>query len=300
MLIDVHTHFYHSASPRADWAERNASRLRAGERIGITHHVASILGSWGRTSPVYFPSPEDATAGNDALLELQRQHPERIRGYACVNPNYTEHALAEIARCLQAGMIGIKLAASRRASDPLLDPVCQAARTHRAPVLQHVWQHRRQDWPGQEASDAAELGALARRHGEVAFILAHIGGGGDWLHSLHAVRKLPNVFVDLSGSGVDGGMLEACLDAVGVERLLWGSDITMDTGWAKLRYLERLLPADQLERVRWRNAAAIFPRGSFGDRDAAAGRPAPAPAVRSGAGARKTKPVRPGRKRRNA
>ncbi len=53
-------------------------------------------------------------------------------------------------------------------------------------------------------------------------------------------------------------MLEACLDAVGHQRLLWGADITLDTGWAKLRYLERLLPPDQLERIRWRNAAGIF------------------------------------------
>jgi len=49
-----------------------------------------------------------------------------------------------------------------------------------------------------------------------------------------------------------------------VERMLWGADITLDTGWAKLRYLERLLKPDQLERIRWRNAAGIFPAGSFG------------------------------------
>ena len=55
------------------------------------------------------------------------------------------------------------------------------------------------------------------------------------------LRGLPNVYVDLSGSGVDGGMLEACLEAVGVERLLWGCDLTIETGWAKLRYLEHLL-----------------------------------------------------------
>jgi predicted TIM-barrel fold metal-dependent hydrolase len=80
---------------------------------------------------------------------------------------------------------------------------------------------------------------------------------------LAAVRHLSNVYVDLSGSGVDGGMLEACLDAVGVERLLWGCDLTIETGWAKLRYLEHLLaPADR-ERVRWRNAAGIFPPGAF-------------------------------------
>src|SRR6267154_3654656 len=208
MLIDVHAHFYHAATPRADWRERNASRLGAGRKIGVTIHVASILGSWGRTSPIYFPSPQDVEAGNTALLALQRDHPDLIRGYVTVNPNYTSHARAEIARCLSAGMIGIKLAASRRADDPLLDPVCTLAREHRVPVLQHIWQHRRRDWPGQEASDAVELCTLAHRHPDVSFILAHIGGGGDWLHSLHAVGggDVPNVYVDTSGSGVDGGV----------------------------------------------------------------------------------------------
>ncbi len=263
MLIDVHAHFLHDRTPRADWDARNASRLRAGERVGITVHVASILGSWGATSPTYFPSPADLRYGNDRLLALQREHPSRIRGYAAVNPNYTESALAEIARCLDAGMIGIKLAASRRADDPLLDPICRVAAARGVPVLQHVWQHRRRDYPGQEASDAHELGALAARHPDVAFLLAHIGGGGDWLHSLPAIRPLANVYVDLSGSGVDGGMLEACIDAVGVGRLLWGCDLTIETGWAKLRYLEHLLPAEEQERVRWRNAAGIFPSGAF-------------------------------------
>ena len=265
MLIDVHAHFYHQRTPRADWRERNASRLSAGDKIGISIHVASILGSFGFTSPTYFPSPRDVTAGNDALLALQRAHPDRIRGYVCVNPNYTAHARAEIMRCLDAGMIGIKLAASRRADDPLLDPIGVLARERGVPVLQHIWQHRRRDWPGQEASDAVELCALARRHPDVPFILAHIGGGGDWLHSLHAVGggDVPNVYVDLSGSGVDGGMLEACLESVGASRLLWGSDITMDTGWAKLRYLESFLGKEELAMVRWKNAARIFPPGAF-------------------------------------
>src|SRR5438045_390697 len=263
MLVDVHAHFYHPQTPRADWRERNASRLAAGARIGVSVHVASILGSWGLTSPIYFPSPRDVTAGNDALLALQREHPGKIRGYACVNPNYGAHARAEIIRCLDAGMVGVKLAASRRADDALVDPIAALAGERRVPILQHIWQHRRRDWPGQEASDATELGTLARRHPDVAFILAHIGGGGDWQHSLHAVRDVANVYVDLSGSGVDGGMLEACLASVGVDRLLWGSDITMDTGWAKLRYLEALLSPQDAELVRWKNGARVFPPDAF-------------------------------------
>ena len=58
-------------------------------------------------------------------------------------------------------------------------------------------------------------------------------------------------------------MLEACLESVGAKRLLWGTDLTMDTGWAKLRYLEVLLTKEELALVRWKNAAEIFPAGAF-------------------------------------
>src|SRR5207245_9389850 len=120
IAIAVHAHFYHAGAARAEWPERNASRLAAGRKIGVTIHVASILGSWGRTSPIYFPSPRDVQAGNTALLALGREHPDVIRGYVTVNPNYTSHARAEIVRCLDAGLGGTKLAPSRRATAPRL------------------------------------------------------------------------------------------------------------------------------------------------------------------------------------
>ena len=221
-LIDVHAHFLHAGTGRSDWDAPNAARFRAGERIGISVHVASTLGSWGFTSPIYFPSPADVTAGNTAMLALQKREGDRVRIYAAVNPNDTEHAIAEIERCVAGGAVGVKLAASRRADDPLLDPVCELAAEHGLPILHHIWQHRRREWPGQEASDGLELGRLAERHPSVSFILAHIGGGGDYAHTYQAVAELPNVYLDLSGSGVDRGMLDGALDAVGPQRLLWG------------------------------------------------------------------------------
>jgi predicted TIM-barrel fold metal-dependent hydrolase len=263
MLVDVHAHFYHDRSGRADWRELNAGRLAAGDRIGITCHVASVLGSWGHTSPTYSPSAPDVSFGNQQLRLLAAGLGGRVRGYVMVNPNYTDHALREIECGVAEGMIGVKLAASRRADDPLLDPVCQAAQRWGLPVLHHIWQHRRREWPGQEASDGVELCRLAARHPGVNFILAHIGGGGDWLHTLRAAKEHPNVLLDLSGSGVDGGMLDLALRAVGIERLLWGADVTLCTGWAKLRYLERLLPRPEFEQVAGKNAARIFPPGSF-------------------------------------
>lgn len=263
-LIDAHAHFYHAAAGRADWADVNAARFRAGDRIGITYHVASVLGSYGFSSPTYFPSPDDVTAGNDAMLEICAREPDRVRMFVTVNPNYTTHALEEIDRCVARGAIGVKLLASRRADDPLLDPIAEVAGARGLPVLHHIWQHRRREWPSQEISDGADLARLAARHPNTSFILAHIGGGGDYMHTFPAVRDHRNIYPDLSGSGVDRGMLDAAVAALGASRLLWGCDLTMETGLAKLRALDAIdLSADERSAIRWKNAARIFPPGSF-------------------------------------
>jgi len=259
-LVDVHAHFLHRACGRADWEARNAARLRAGTRIGISVHVASMLGTFGFTSPTYFPSPGDVTLGNTEMLALQEREPERVRSYVTVNPNHTAHALEEMARCAERGAVGLKLAASRRADDPLLDPLAADAGRRGWPILHHIWQHRTREWPAQEISDGVDLGRLARRHPGVSFILAHIGGGGDYRHTFAAVEDIPNVYLDLSGSGVDRGMLDDAIRAVSVERLLWGSDITMETGLAKLRALAAAgVTPEGMAHIRWRNAAHVFP-----------------------------------------
>ncbi len=265
MLIDIHAHFYTESSGRSDWQEVNEARLAAGRRIGVTTHVASILGTWGARSPTYFPSSDDVTHANERMVALAKEHGD-VLGYCVVNPNYTDHALREIDHRVAQGMVGVKLAASRRAVDELLDPIAALAGEHGLPILHHVWHFRRRDWPGQEASDALELTALAERHPATQFIMAHLGGGGDWAHSLRVVSEVPNVWVDLSGSGVDVDMLDAAVTAVGPGRLLWGGDVTLDTGWAKLRFLESLgLPAAELSAVKCENARKIFPNGVFDD-----------------------------------
>src|SRR5688500_17605545 len=263
-LIDVHAHFMHAGCGRAHWRDVNDARLIAGDRIGITVHIASVLGSWGHTSPIYFPSPADVSVGNDAMLSLQASERGRVRAYVTVNPNDAAHAAAEIERCARAGAVGVKLAASRRADDPLVDAIAGLAAERRFPILHHIWQHRRHDWPGQEASDGVELGRLAARHPDVAFILAHIGGGGDYAHTFPAVRDLPNIYLDLSGSGVDRGMLDDALAAVGPSRLLWGCDLTLVTARAAPPALAILgLAAHQLVGICWRHAPRIFPPGSL-------------------------------------
>ena len=264
-LIDPHAHFVTPATNRIDWARYNASRLEDGERIGIRCHVASILGSWGHASPTYFSSPDDQTHANDFMLDLATAEAVRVKAYVAVNPNFTAHALAEIERAMARGAVGIKLAAGRRTTDfARLDDICAAAAHFGVPVLQHIWQHRRREWPNQEASDGAELAQLAVRHPRVTFLLAHIGGGGDWAHTFPAVLDVPNIVMDLSGSGIDRGMIDEALRWMGAQRLLWACDLTLCTGLTKLRALAYTgASPEEITDMRWRNAVRSFPAGTF-------------------------------------
>ena len=143
-VIDVHAHFHTPYTNRGDWQRYNASRLDAGDRIGVVCHVASVLGSWGATSPTYFASPDDQTRANDWMLDFADEQAPRVKAWVAVNPNYTAHALAEIERGIARGAIGIKLAAGRRADDALLDDIAAAAEDDEPPPPAHpVWRHKR-------------------------------------------------------------------------------------------------------------------------------------------------------------
>ncbi len=263
-LIDVHAHFHTPFTNRADWERYNTSRRAAGARMGVRTHVASVLGSWGHTSPTYFASPADQTRANRWMLDYADECGPSVRAYVAVNPNFTDHALREIVTGMTRGAIGIKLAAARRADDVLLDEIAAAADAFGAPILHHVWQHRRRDWPNQDASDGLDLARLAARHPKATFLLAHIGGGGDWAHTFPAVREYPNIVMDLSGSGIDRGMIDEALAAIGASRLLWAADLTLCTGLTKLRALLYTgASANDIAAMRWRNAVRIFPRGAF-------------------------------------
>ncbi len=263
-LIDPHAHFHTPFTNRTDWTQYNASRLAAGDRIGVHCHIASVLGSWGHTSPTYFSSPADQTTANNWMFDYADADPKRVAAYVAVNPNFNRHAISEINRGAARGCVGVKLAAARRADDALLTDVAEIAAHFQLPVLQHIWQHRRRDWPNQDASDALDLARLAARQPRTTFLLAHLGGGGDWAHTLPAVKDIPNIVMDLSGSGIDRGMIDEALHWVGASRLLWAADLTLCTGLTKLRALQHTdASPDDIEDMRWRNAVRIFPRLVF-------------------------------------
>jgi predicted TIM-barrel fold metal-dependent hydrolase len=256
MLVDIHGNFYPPGNNSSRSQSLNHPYLSAARRVGITHIVGIVMGSWGSSSHTYAPSLEDMRSGNRFLLKLIEENKGFIFGYAYINPAYGDKALEELDFCLKQGMIGMKLGASVRCTSVLLEPLLRKCIDHDIPVLHHILQRRSVEYPDVVLSDAADLAQLARKFPEARIIQAHIAGGGDWQFGLRAAADTPNIWVDISGSGSDAGMVEFALKTVGEDRLLFGTDLTLDTAIARLETLKRA--GANIEKIYFLNAQKVF------------------------------------------
>ena len=255
MMIDAHSHI-----PGFGLAEGRSliCLIESMDRLGIDRACVSLPIVRG------IPSPAEVCEANQRVLDAVTQFPKRLVGYCFVNPGYQRESLAEIGRCVgNHGMIGIKLYTQYRCDDPVVFPVVERAIAWRIPLLLHVSNHTalvRGTAPAEQGtpSHAGNVARLACRYPEADIIEAHIGGGGDWEWAIKTLRASPNVYLDTSGSMVDDGMIDLAALELGVERLLFATDLSMEAGVAKIRAAD--LTEAQRERVFWQNTEEILSR----------------------------------------
>ncbi|MGI6082868.1 MAG: amidohydrolase family protein [Limnochordia bacterium] len=198
--------------------------VEAGEMLGIMEYWCS------RPMTARYGSLEEVRAGNDAVLAAMRRYPQRIRGLCFVVPGYFREACAEIERCLDAGMIGVKLYHQYKINDPAVWPVIELCTERQIPILMHAGCLTDPQVKAEQPrlSHGGDFAEVSQRYPDTLFIMAHIGGGGDWEWTLRALRdSSPNVYVDVSGSNLDDGQVEFAVAELGAERILFGTDGTM-------------------------------------------------------------------------
>ena len=129
-VIDIHTHMGRTAAFPIYGADAD-SMVRQMDRVGVASiccaHQAALSA--------------EVVYGNDQVLEGMRSHPERIRGYASVYPRTPETGIDEAKRCLDAGMIGIKMHNVNTIpyDSPLYASIWELADDEELPVLLHTW-----------------------------------------------------------------------------------------------------------------------------------------------------------------
>jgi uncharacterized protein len=252
MIIDVHVHPYLYAK---DDFERI---LHEADKFDAQLWLFSLMPRDARPPAHWMPTAEYCRQANDDVIELMRQFPQRVEGFAYVNPLLREVALKELDRCVQDhGMVGMKLWIAARCSDPLVDPLIERCARYGIPTLQHTWLKQQGNLPGE--STPMDFAVLARRHPNATLIMAH--AGGDWEVGLRCARHLENVYVDISGGEANSGWIERAVDLVGADRILFGSDLPIRTLSSQLaKVLGARISDDAKDKILYQNAAGILQR----------------------------------------
>ena len=185
--------------------------------IGIDLFLCSNIGPF-----LPHPGLDEVAEMNAVLAGELRRHPDRLRGYCYVNPRFGRASLDDLRRNVEdRGMIGIKLWIATLADDPLTDPILEYAAEHRLIVLAHAWRKTVGRFPYESTAD--NIAAAARRHPEVRFLMAHLGGQPE--SAVNTVRACPNVAVDTSGTIIGAGEVALAVQRLGADRVVFGSDL---------------------------------------------------------------------------
>jgi predicted TIM-barrel fold metal-dependent hydrolase len=67
-----------------------------------------------------------------------------------------------------------------------------------------------------------EVAETARRYPEARIVMAHIAG--DYIMGVWAIRDVPNVWTDISGTYCEAGMVGTAVRELGAARVVFGSD----------------------------------------------------------------------------
>ncbi|MCK4909271.1 MAG: amidohydrolase [Planctomycetes bacterium] len=171
-----------------------------------------------------------APFGNDIVARMISDYPKRFIGYARVNANYPGIMRSELIRCVdELGFKGIKI-------HPYLDqvfigdagykPVWEFATERNIPILIHTWNSLRYNDPLLKFCAPGQVKKIARNYPDAKIILGHSGGEYDGiLESIEVAKDAPNVYLDTASSRLYPGVVEMMVNAVGAERILYGSDV---------------------------------------------------------------------------
>jgi hypothetical protein len=204
MIIDAHVHL--GGPDKGDGSKQSVEELL--ERMQKAGVDKAVVFPFNEAEPgISFAS------ANNFIAKAQREHAERIIGFARLDPHFREASIMEAKRALrELGLKGIKLhpAAQKFYPDhPFVIRIIEAAARFSAPVVF--------DNGKPEAQNMA-IAALADRVPEATIILAHMRGEG----FIEACEGRPNVYLGTVKADPKD-VLEA-VDRLGAERIIAGSD----------------------------------------------------------------------------
>src|SRR5690606_6655244 len=123
--IDSHAHVWEHIPGDLD------VQLDYADRLGIQTQVISCPVTSGEATPERFRN------NNDFIIKCMKQYPDRFIGQITLNPEYQKESLQEIDRCIDQGMVGMKVYKQLKINDPLYFPIIEKFIDHNMVMLMH-------------------------------------------------------------------------------------------------------------------------------------------------------------------
>jgi len=156
--------------------------------------------------------------GNDYVAQAVDEHLDRFIGFCAVNPWFLAGAVSELERAHNLGLRGLKLNSALQGFFPyeeMVAPLLARAGELGMPVYFHT--------TTPPFAMPFQVREAACTFPETTFILGHCGFADGWTDVVAAVRDQPNIYVETSLIGTP--TLHAVIEAVGADRVLFGSDV---------------------------------------------------------------------------
>lgn len=242
MIIDFLTHIYppwlrarreHYLKRDATFGELFASpkaRMATAERLVRRMDeddvdVSVVMG-------IGWTDIELAQAANDYLIQAVSKYPNRLVGFAGVNPAWGTEAVQEAGRCAEEGLRGIgELHPHTQGYDlgdlDTMTPLMEVAKEHDLIVTTHSSEPVGHEYPGKGKTSPDVLLRFIRNFPESTIVCSHWGGGLPFYALMPEVAdRLNHAYFDSAATTLlyDARIFETVASVIGPERILMASD----------------------------------------------------------------------------
>ncbi|HEY3131948.1 MAG TPA: amidohydrolase family protein [Acidobacteriota bacterium] len=248
-IFDAHLHIPSDNGENFQWnlVTRNMPEFVAYlDKCGVQRGV--ISSSWSNKAQ----TPDDYRQGNREVSKYVDRYRGRFRGSCVITPFRIDEALREIEDChRQYGFVW-------------LGEFCNYMTGYRydTPEWAEVMKlATKLNLVNQIHTNTKEMQYLAENFPDATIVFPHLGGSKDDIFArIDVIARHKNAHIDLSGSGIERvGILEKAVKEIGADRVLYGSDFTINEPSGVLaRVRNAFLTAEDREKILFRNVERLL------------------------------------------
>ncbi len=188
-------------------------------------------------------TPADFIAGNREVARYVEKYKGRFLGACVVNPLFIDESLREIEDCRkQLGFVWV-------------GELCNYVVPYEYTIREFemlVEQVLKLNMVLDVHTEQDEMGYIIQKFPQATIVFPHFGDGQEYEHifkRIDAVAAHPNTYLDTSGYGHDRvGMLEYAVKTIGPDRVLFGSDFSINCPATVLGRIQNALITEEQKR----------------------------------------------------